>query len=254
MIRTLLACAFISALGAVDTITLRADTYLPYNGDPKSDKPGFIIEIAKAVFSQRGAVVDYQLMPWTRVIEDVEAGKLDGAVGGEPEGTPNLSFPGVAQGFWKPVLVTPAASTWVYNGQASLADRAIGVVQDYDYGTDAAGHSYTEWLAANPKKVQALKGDKPIDLAVGMLAKSRLDLFIEDWGVIQAACASAKVDVASLRNAGPAGPGYELFIAFAPTERGKALAKELGEGTTALRASGKLASILARYGVADWAQ
>jgi polar amino acid transport system substrate-binding protein len=252
MIRALLACALVTALGAVDTITLRADTYLPYNGDPKSEKPGFMIEIAKEVFGLRGAVVDYQLMPWSRVVEAVEAGTIDGAVGGEPAGTPTLAFPGTAQGIWKPVLATPAASTWVYAGPASLADRSIGVVQDYDYGKDAAGHSYTDWFAANPKKIQALKGDRPNDLAVGMLAKGRLDLFIEDWGVIQAACVSAKVDLATLRNAGEAGPGYELFIAFAPTERGKALAKELGDGTAALRANGKLATILARYGVADW--
>ena len=250
--RTALLFCLAAFLCAAETITLRADSYAPFNGDPKSDKPGYLIEIAKEVFGKRGAVVDYQLMPWSRSLEQMKAGHIDGAPGAEVSQISEFSYPAVAQGYWRPVFATPAASRWAYTGLDSLATLSIGVVQDYDYGKDPKGNSYNQWFEKNPKNMQVLKGDKPIDLAMGMLAKGRLDLFFEDWGVILAACASAKVDPAMIRNAGSAGPGYEVFIAFSPNERGKALAKELAEGTSALRASGRLKEILARYGVSDW--
>ena len=237
---------------AADTVTLRADTYMPYNGDPKAERPGSMIEIAKRVLEKAGYVVDYQIMPWTRALEEVKAGKLDGAVGAEPIGCPDLVLPTEAQGYWLPVFATPVGSTWTYTSQASLAGLAIGVVQDYDYGVDSSGQGYNEWFKSNPAKVQALKGDKPNDLAVGMLAKKRLDLFIEDWGVITAATGSAKVDPALLRNAGPAGKGFNLFIGFSPNERGRRLAALLAAGTAELRASGELAKILNVYGMDDW--
>jgi polar amino acid transport system substrate-binding protein len=252
MHRSLLPLLCVAALAAADTVTLRADAYLPFNGDPKAERPGSIIEIAKRVFEKAGYSVDYQIMPWTRVIEEVKAGKLDGAVAAEPAGCPDLVMPAEAQGYWLPVFVTPAGSTWAYAGQASLAGQAIGVVQDYDYGVDPDGKSYNEWFKANPAKVQVLKGDKPNDLAIGMLAKKRLDLFIEDWGVVTAAAASAKVDPALLRKAGPSGTGYDLFIGFSPTDRGRKLAATLAAGTAELRASGELAKILAAYGMSDW--
>jgi polar amino acid transport system substrate-binding protein len=252
MHRTLLPMFCVAALSAADTVTLRADAYMPFNGDPKAERAGSIIEIAKRVFTKAGYTVDYQIMPWTRAMEEVKTGKFDGAVAADPASCPDLVMPAEPQGYWLPVFATPAASTWTYTGQASLTGQAIGVVQDYDYGVDPEGKSYNEWFKANPAKVQVLKGDKPNDLAVGMLAKKRLDLFIEDWGVVTAAAASAKVDPALLRKGGSSGAGYALFIGFSPTERGRKLAALLAAGTAELRASGELAKILTAYGMSDW--
>ncbi len=250
--RPIVCLLAIAGLAAADTVTLRSDHYPPFNGDPKSDRPGLIVEVAMAVFTKAGTTVDYQIMPWTRTIDEVKAGRIDGAVGAEPEGTPDLAFPAEASAFWQPVFATPAGSSWTYSGPDSLKGLAIGIVQDYDYGKDPQGHSYSDWFAANPQKVQSLKGDKPIEIAAGLLARKRIDLFIEDWSVIQASAAAAKVDPAAIRNAGTSGEGYPLFIGFSPTDRGRALAKTLGDGIAAMRADGSLAPILARYGVADW--
>ena len=49
-----------------DVITLRADEWCPYNCQPKSQNPGFIIEIAETVFKKAGHTIDYQVMPWAR--------------------------------------------------------------------------------------------------------------------------------------------------------------------------------------------
>jgi polar amino acid transport system substrate-binding protein len=52
------------------TISIRADYWYPMNGDPNSDKPGYMIDLAKAIFEPQGIAVDYQLMPWSRAIQE----------------------------------------------------------------------------------------------------------------------------------------------------------------------------------------
>jgi polar amino acid transport system substrate-binding protein len=239
-------------LVAAETVTLRADIYPPFNAIPGSEKPGSMVVIAHKVFGAAGYTVDYQVMPWSRTLDEVEAGRIDGAIGTSKGESDTLAFPDEAQGFWGPVFVTPAASTWTYAGLDSLKGLSIGTIPDYDYGQDLQGNSFMEWLATNPQKIQSLKGDKPTELALGMLAKKRLDLFIEDWSVIQAAAGGAKIELAHLRQAGQAGAGFPLSIAFSPTDRGRKLAKILSDGTAALRASGELATILTAYGQTDW--
>jgi polar amino acid transport system substrate-binding protein len=249
----LLACCA-ATLAAADTVTLAGDMYAPFNGDPRSERPGSLVEIAKAVLGKAGYTVDYRIMPWNRTIDEVKAGKLDGAVAADPESSAGLAFPELPQAWWTSHFFTPAGSAWTYQGPDSLANLAIGIVQDYDYGKDLQGNSFSAWFTAHPHKVQVLKGDKPNELAVGMLARKRIELFIEDPGVVMAAAAQAKVEAAALRDAGQAGPGYAMYIGFSPNERGQKLAKVMSAGTVALRASGELATILARYQMKDWAR
>jgi polar amino acid transport system substrate-binding protein len=116
MYRLFLPLLCVAVLSAADTVTLRADAYLPFSGDPKAAKPGSIIEIAKRVFEKAGYTVDFQNMPWTRTLDEVRAGKIDGAVGAMAAEVPDLSLPAEAQGFWQPVFATPAGRTWTYTG------------------------------------------------------------------------------------------------------------------------------------------
>jgi polar amino acid transport system substrate-binding protein len=64
-----------------DTITVRADTWMPYNGEPNSDRPGYCIEMLKVIFEPMGYKIDYQIEPWTRATANAEAGKIDAIIG-----------------------------------------------------------------------------------------------------------------------------------------------------------------------------
>ena len=77
---------------AGDTITLRADIWDPYNGDPASDQPGFVIEVAKAVFEKAGYTVDYQVEGWSwdRSVEEAKKGNIDGIVGAAKSEAPDF--------------------------------------------------------------------------------------------------------------------------------------------------------------------
>jgi len=55
---------------------------MPYNGDPASDRPGYCIEVIKAVFEPEGYTIDYQTLAWTRDVADVVPLMLAGVIGG----------------------------------------------------------------------------------------------------------------------------------------------------------------------------
>ena len=39
--------------------TLRADSWYPYNGDPKAENPGYMVEVARLAFAKAGYQLDY---------------------------------------------------------------------------------------------------------------------------------------------------------------------------------------------------
>ncbi|WP_157729877.1 transporter substrate-binding domain-containing protein [Bacterioplanes sanyensis] len=80
-------------VAAAQTLSIRSDTWYPMNGDPQADKPGFMIEIAKAIFEPQGITIDYRLMPWERALSEVRAGRIDCVVGAYVEDAPDFVFP-----------------------------------------------------------------------------------------------------------------------------------------------------------------
>jgi polar amino acid transport system substrate-binding protein len=63
-----LSLSMLCSLAKADTISIRADLWCPFNCDPSGAKPGYMIEIAKAVFEPLGHKIDYQTLNWARAI------------------------------------------------------------------------------------------------------------------------------------------------------------------------------------------
>ncbi|MGK5093936.1 hypothetical protein WDW89_18225 [Deltaproteobacteria bacterium TL4] len=58
-------------------LSVRADFWPPFNGDPKASRPGYMIEVLKAIFEPQGYVVDYQILSWDQALESVRKGEFD---------------------------------------------------------------------------------------------------------------------------------------------------------------------------------
>jgi polar amino acid transport system substrate-binding protein len=248
--RPLFCLLFCAASFAAETVTLRADVYPPFNTVP-GDKPGVMIEVAQAVFAKSGITVDYKPMPWSRSLKLVEAGEVDGAVGADPGMAETFALSTVPQAWWDAHFFTLAGQTWTYQGMASLEPKRLGVAQDYSYGKGDAGEDIDAYIAAG-KGVSSIKGDKPIEILLGMLQRDRIDVLIESPAVIKASLAGMKLPFEAVRDAGTYSKGYGLHIAFTKNDRGRRLAKMLGDGTVELRTSGELKKILERYEMSDW--
>ncbi len=256
--RTFLFIVAVGALGVafagqenVQRLTIVADEWCPYNCDPTSERPGYIVELATAVFADAGYQVQYITEPWSRAIVDTESGEFDGLIGGGRTEVPNFVFPEVEQGVARHALFTLTDTTWIYSGPESLEGVSLGVIASYSYGTFNERYILPQLAAGNPH-IQVVGGDKGLELNLRKLAEGRIQSVAEDSHVFWWRSLDSPDDKLKYREAGVL--DYEkVYIAFSPANKHSAeLARVLSNGTMALRRSGELQKILARYGMHDW--
>ncbi len=72
--------------GRAETLRLRADSWMPYNGDAGAALPGYTVELARAIFEPRGITVDYQTMTWGDALKAAAAGQIEAVVGANKGG------------------------------------------------------------------------------------------------------------------------------------------------------------------------
>ena len=232
-----------------DVITLRADEWCPYNCQPNSQNPGFIIEIAEAVFKKAGHTIDYQVMPWARAIEDTKKGKFNGIVGSGRDDAPGFIFPETEQGQMLGSFYVKKGESWQFSGVASLKDKTLGVIKDYTYRNDI--NAYITEHEKDSKLIQMASGDAPLDINVKKLLAGRIQVLLEDVNVMSLYLKeNSQQNV--LQIAGQLTPD-NIYIAFAPENPKSAdYAKILSEGIVELRKNGTLKTILEKYGLSDW--
>lgn len=244
-----LAASFAAGPAAAGTLTIRGDPYCPYNCDAGSDMPGYMIEIAREVFAAHGIEVVYQTTGWARAIEQARAGEIGAIVGAGTDDAPDFVF-GAPLGAWRMGYVFRAGESFEIAGPDSLEGRVLGGTVDYAYDGGII-EDYIAAHGADPWRVQLLAGEDTLERNLLKLVAGRIDVLAEEITVIDHAIArlglGADIEVVRTPLVDP------LFIAFSPARAGSArLSELLDEGVAAMRADGRLAAILKRYGIADW--
>lgn len=237
------------------TITIRADNWGPFTGEPKSDRPGVMIDIAKRVFERKGYTIDYQLMPWSRVLKEVGDGVYDGAAGASPDDAPDFLYTKDPQGMWTVacMMKNEKAELDITNLN-SLNDLKVGAMLGYVYGATAKGEDIDAYVTAHKdKNVLQLSGDFPLKTAIGMLQRGRLDVVLETPEVFYASIDEMKLDRADFKVAARFRPLSPVWIGFSPKKKESKQYKEiLEEGMKWLRESGEFKKILDKYGMTPW--
>lgn len=232
-----------------DEVTIRADLWFPYNGDPKSTQPGFMIEIAQEALATKNIKVNYETMPWERALALTREGKIDCVAGAAFTDAPDFVYPTEAQGHIQNYFYVKNGNPWRYAGLESLGNIKLGVIDGYSYDDDI-----DKYIEQNKKsgKIQSIGGDTPLEQNLKKLLAGRVDAILESGPVLQAKLVELKL-IGKVSEAGTAGEPDNLFIACSPNQsKSVDITKALAEGTAQLRSSGKLKAILAKYGVSDW--
>ncbi len=247
-----MAFAAIAMVGTAraDEITLAADVWCPYNCTPGSERPGYMVEIAARAFGPAGHKLIYKTMPWARALSDAEAGKITGVFGASPEEAPGLLYPKQPLAQSRNMLAVRAGDSFVWASPKSLEPFALGIMLDYSYGPLL--DPYIKANLKNPNRIQVLGGDEPLKGNLRKLLAGRIGATIDDANVLTYELVSEKqtdavrlVDIADTAN--------PLYIGFSSKPlQAATYARLLDETIVALRASGELAKILARYGLQDW--
>jgi polar amino acid transport system substrate-binding protein len=230
------------------TISIRADKWMPYNGTPNSNKPGYMIEIAEYAFKKRGYTLDYQLLPWERSLEVVRKGFNDCVVGAFKTDAPDFIFHQKSLGKEDVAFYGRVdARTWRYQGIKSFEGYTIAVIGGYSYGPEI------DFYIANPNnKVHIAKGDNALERNLKMLLSQRIDIVLESPTVYEYTSKTMPSGV-NIKELDRRKQPNDLYIACSPSKLKSALyAEMIDEGIVSLRKSGELRKILNKYGIKDW--
>lgn len=235
---------------SADTIVAAADQWCPISCEPDSAEPGFMVEVAQAVFTKAGHQFVYQKMPWTRAINDTRHGKINAVIGAFKGDTPDFIFPVAAQAHLSSnSFFTLKSSSWQYQNLESLNTRRIGATLRYDYGTDLnqyiRKHSYSG-------RIELITGVEPLRRNIEKARMGRVDTLIESEPVFW--YTAKQLGVADqFQEVGHASPPEDCFIAFSPAlPKSKTYAAILTAGIDEMRQTGDLAKALSKYGLKDW--
>lgn len=243
----LLLLFFLPAAVFADTIRLRADEWFPVNGDPASARPGFAVELAKAIWQPHGHRIDYQLMAWGRSLEAARDGSIDCVIGADQEEAPDLLFPQTplyADGVHAYVR---QGDNWRFSDETSFARRTVAVISEYSYG-----ERMDAWLAdsANALQIQMAYGEAALEGNIRKLLAGRVDLLLESPMVMSAALQDLQL-AQFVADAGELDPASPFYIACTPANPQSAeWLRQFDEGARALQDNGAWQAILDRYGLA----
>lgn len=237
----------ISSAQAAEKITIVGDPWCPYNCGSTDKNQGFLVEIGKRLFNQAGIEVEYKIIPWSRAINDVRAGKYHALVGAYKDDAPDFVYPSkpLAESINGFYLTSPNTSGWKFQGIPSIQKKRIGIINDYSYGHDLDAYFKKH---TNSQHIQRVSGDNALELNIKKLQANRIDLLIEDVAVINYGHKNHSITT-PLTFVGKAS-GEGVYIAFSPKDKNaKRYATILSEGLVKLKSSGEYNRILASYGV-----
>lgn len=259
LILGLVALCGLSVPAHAETIVLAADEWCPYNCDPASDKPGFMVEIAREALGRHGITVEYVTVPWARAIEDTRQNKYAGIIGAYYGDAEDFIYPEVPQGRSDMTFYVKKDSAWNFTKDADLDAISLGVIADYSYSV--ALDAYIEQYKTDSKRVQSVSGDDALQANMQKVLHGRIGALIEDKQVMDYTLSAPEMATirAGIREAGllpsPDDGNGIIFIAFSPNNpHAKKYAQILSDETKAMRKSGKLKELLDHYGVQDFDQ
>lgn len=253
-----LACLLVLFSNVIhaDTISVKSDEWCPFNCEPGSDRPGYMIEVARIIFQKAGHELTYENMPWSRSIDHARKGKIDAIPGATKGEVPDFVFPEEEFGASMTYFFVKKGTSWKFKDVSSLEGIRIGVQDNYEYGggLDEYIEKYRDTLS-----VQVVKSDDPVSLNLKKLIKGNIEAYPEDKLVFLYKAKSMDV-LDQVEEAGiiPVDnqEDYEatkIYLAFSPMNpKSPEYARILSEGIKEMRASGELHNILDNYGLKDW--
>lgn len=239
--------AWASTRASADAVRLCADEWMPFNGVAEDSRPGYVIELARAIFEPAGVKVEYQVIPWDEALTAVREGRMDAAIGANKTEAEGLIVPAESIGAPPICLMVRTESTWNYRNIVSFRDVKLGVIKDYSYWPSL--DTYIEKKAGDG--VVIVEGDAPLSELMQLLVDRKVEVIAESEPVLLWHLRANEIDRSQFRvvykhEAEP------IYVAFAPNDAGRRFATDFDAGVKTLRASGELDRLLRRYGLRDW--
>jgi len=240
----------LSTASRADIIEVRADHWMPYNGDPEAERPGYVVELLRAAFPND--TINYKTIPWAQACAELAEGKIDALLGAAPTDSPGAVLPELPIGSMRNVFYVKKGTAWRFKGIESLKSIRLAASAGYTYDTDGPLDTYLK--QATEPAVQFGTGDTPLEANIAKLRNAEVDALVEDASVMLWTLKKMQVPVGEVHSAGAlVKEGTPLYIAFtAKKPVSKARAEQMSATVRKLRDSGELTKLLALYDLDDW--
>lgn len=240
----------LAAVATADVVVMRADPWYPVNADPDSERPGYVVEIARFALARAGHELDYALLPWERSVDGVRRGSIDCLPGAQRIGLPDLLFSSESFGVDRMAFFARHdAPAWVFRSLPDLQTKVVAVISGYSYS-----ETMNAFITSTPgsANLQITKGEKALERNIKMLLAGRVDLVLESIPAFEHKV--REMGVAKLvMQAAPLPESPDIYVACSPAKASSAAyLRALDEGLRELRRSGRLQPILDKYGLRDW--
>lgn len=220
-------------------IKARADAWCPYNCQPDSKNPGYLIEILNKAFGK----IDYKLLEWEKTLDAVKNGTYDVAVGASANEAPELVYPKEKLGEVNSSIITKKGSKISVKDVSSLKQYKLGYIKDYFYSENL--NKYLETPGAN---IVAVSGDNVTEDLVMALIEGKVDAIVEDANVadyvIESKGYSGIFDYFSLGEKSP------VSLGFSPKNpNSKEYAEKIDQVILEMKKNGEYEKLLKKYSI-----
>lgn len=252
MKRLLLAAVFVANTVFADTILVRSDEWMPYNGDPKRGQPeGYTVEILREALEGAGHTVIYEVVSFERAIKSFESGEITCLANVALEAPDNPRTKNTVGFAATSLFISKQVSKkgWEFDDISSFDPlRKIGLPQGWTWTEE-----YGQYFKQNSNRVKEIAGANALDKAIKMLSVGSLDLYIEDRNVFESKAKQLKL-INKVVFAGYPYKGFPMYASCSKSNKNsEAYLKLIDDKIVEMRKNGKLKVLLNKYGIKDWA-
>lgn len=239
-----------------DTLTLVSPDWCPLvceSGRPGvlAKEPGAVVEIVRAIFEEKGHRIVYSAPPWSRAIFATRKGSYTGILAAMKNDAPDFIYPEEEIGLNRMCFYVKAANPWRYQGVESLTTVVLGVIQDYAYDNGEVDDYIKKSRAAANSQVQTVASKTGLEQNFNNLEIDRITVILDECRVVDWYLRNNNL-TGTYQQAGCLAE-VKMYVAFSPAlEQSARYAALFSQGIRALRRSGRLQAILAKYGLKDW--
>lgn len=238
-----------------ETINVAVLEFCPFVCDPAKEdgRPGFSIELERAVFERAGYQINFHLVPYIRSIKMTEVGEYDAVGFCNDESSEKNICSKESVGPMLQAFYVKKGTPWRYTGIESLEKIKVGVISGYDYTLlSEEFQAYLEKNRDNHDLVEYQYGKNVLHrifqkILLGRIGTTNESVYVADY-VAQKAGLLDKLEKAGTFEKvvwgrmcfSPKNPNSEKYVII------------LDEGIRQMKASGEMDRILNKYGLKEW--
>lgn len=229
---------------AEDVFTFVANEWCPQQCEHELNDKGYVVEILEAALKEVKASYTIKWVPWSRGLDMVRKGTIDGLLGPTVEGFPEFHFGKESIGHQEYCFYTNQDSNWTYQQPEDLFGQKIAYLKESGLG------SLEDFFAKNKTKIEthefALANDA-IKIEFQFLAKKRCDAIIITSDVVKYEI-GRKIIPDQFRAAGCLGK-ETLAIGFSKVNlaRSQQISNILDNGLRKIKSNGEYDKIMKKY-------